>query len=80
VIVQDERGALGEVPVVRNGRAKMARGDRHLRPPAELAEGSHSVAGTDAGVSGRAAYDTADLHAGHEGEVRLDLVFPAGLE
>ena len=80
MVVEDEPGALGEVEVVGEREHEELRSDRHLGERAEHAEGGHAVPGREPGPVGRRTHHAADLAAGDERQLGLDLVLAAGLK
>ncbi len=80
MVVEHERGALGEVEVRAEGEGEVLRRDRRLGPAAEGAEGRDVIAGLDGGAVRGADHDAADLAAGDERERRFHLIFAPRLQ
>jgi hypothetical protein len=80
VVVEDERGTLGEVELVGQRERQEVRCDGHLGEAAERAECRHPVARRHRRAVGCAAHDPRDLAPLHERKGRLELVLAASLQ
>ena len=80
MVVEHQCRALGEVEPVGQLEAEVRRRDRLLRPRAEHAERRHPVPGRDGRTPVDRPHDPADLAAGGERQVGLDLIGAAGLQ
>jgi len=80
VVVHDQTRALREVKVVGELEREEIWRHGHLGPAGEQGTGGDAVPLAQPGALGRAPNGPRHLAAGHEREVGLDLVLPAGLE
>ena len=80
MVVEDQPGALREVELLGQREHELRLRERELGEAAEHAERRHAVALADRGALRRPPHDARHLAAGHERQVRLDLVEPARLQ